>query len=91
MTIMYFYVMRNPHKIKNELHSLIDKISNDDLLEIVYQVLEYKGTNKDGEILNNLTLEDKMELYKAYVESLDDANLVDFDQIKKDHYKWQEE
>ena len=91
MTIMYFYVMRNPHKIKNELHSLIDKISNDDLLEIVYQVLEYKGTNKDGEILNNLTLEDKKELYKAYDESLDDANLVDLDQIKKDHSKWQEE
>ena len=88
---MYFYIMRNPHKIKNDLHSLIDKISNDDLLEMVYQLLESKGSNKDGELLNKLTLEEKQELYKAYDESLEDNNLVDLDQIKKDHSKWQEE
>ena len=83
--------MRNPHKIKSDLHSLIDKISNDDLLEMVYQLLESKGSNKDGELLGKLTLEEKKELYKAYDESLEDTNLVDLDQIKKDHSKWQDE
>lgn len=91
MTIMYFYVMRNPQKIKNELHSLIDNISNNDLLEMVYQLLESKGSNNDGELLNKLTLKEKEELYKANDESLEDNNLVDLDQIKKDHSKWQED
>jgi hypothetical protein len=88
---MYFYVMRNPQKIKNELHSLIDNISNNDLLEMVYQLLESKGSNNDGELLNKLTLKEKEELYKANDESLEDNNLVDLDQIKKDHSKWQED
>ena len=88
---MYFYVMMNPHKIKNELHTLIDKINNNDLLEMVYQLLETKGSEKDGELLNKLTLEEKEELYKAYEESLEDTNIVELDQIKKDHSKWQEE
>ena len=82
--------MRNPHKIKNDLHSMIDKVNNDDLLEIVYQLLKSKGSDKEGQLLNKLTLEEREELYKAYDESLEDSNLVDLDQIKKEHSKWQE-
>lgn len=69
---------------------MIDKVHNDDLLEIVYQVLESKISDKEGQLLNKLTFEEKKELYKAYYESLDNSKLVDLDQIKKDHAKWQE-
>ena len=69
---------------------MIDKVHNDDLLEIVYQVLESKISDKEGQLLNKLTVEEKKELYKAYYESLDNSKLVDLDQIKKDHAKWQE-
>jgi len=69
---------------------MIDKVNNDDLLEIVYQLLKSKGSDKEGQLLNKLTLEEREELYKAYDESLEDSNLVDLDQIKKEHSKWQE-
>lgn len=76
--------------IKNSLHSLIDKINNQDLLEMVYQLLNAKSANKMGELLNSLTENEREELYKAYDESFDDANLIDLEEIKKKHLKWRE-
>ena len=82
--------MRDSHKIKQSLHSMIDKVTNDDLLTMVYQILESKVANKEGQMLDRLTLAEKEELYKAYSESLDDSNLIDLEQFKKDHPEWPE-
>lgn len=76
--------------IKNNLHTLIDSINNEDLLEIAYQLLNSKKAEKEGELLNKLSVEEKRELYDTYEDSLDDANLIDFDQIKKKHSQWRE-
>ncbi len=80
--------MRNSIKIKADIHSLIDKLENNDLLEIVYQLLNSKNHQKEGELVSNLSPEQKKELYLAYGESLDDSNLIDLDNLKAKHLKW---
>ena len=76
--------MSNPQKIKRELNSIIDRINNEELLDIIYQILESKEENKEGELLQKLTVAEKEELYQSYDESIDKKNLVDLDQVKKD-------
>jgi hypothetical protein len=80
--------MRKTIKIKDDLHSLIDKTDNDELLEIVYHLLNSKGSDKEGELVNNLTPEQKKELYEAYDKSFDEENLIDLKKLKVKHSKW---
>jgi len=80
--------MRNSIKIKDNIHSLIDKIDNNELLEIVYQFLNSKAANKEGELLKNLTPVQKKELYEAYNESFDESNLINLENLKVKHLKW---
>ena len=82
--------MSNPQKIKRELNSIIDRINNEELLDIIYQILESKEENKEGELLQKLTVAEKEELYQSYDESIDKKNLVDLDQVKKDLKKLRE-
>ena len=77
-------------EIKDDLHKLIDQTDNNGLLEIVYQLLNTKGVNKEGELLKSLTPEQKKELYEAYDESFDDSKLIDLEQVRKKHSKWLE-
>jgi hypothetical protein len=80
--------MRKAIKIKDDLHSLIDKTENNTLLEIVYQLLDSKGGDKEGELIKNLTPDQKLELHEAYDESFDEANLIDLQKLKTKHSKW---
>lgn len=82
--------MNKTLKIKNSLHAMIDTIENEELLEFVYQLLDSRSSEKEGALLNELSVQEKQELYEAYEDSLDNANLLDFDEIKKKHSKWRE-
>ena len=82
--------MNKTLKIKNGLHAMIDKIENEELLEFVYQLLDSRSSEKEGALLNRLSVQEKQELYEAYEDSQDNANLLDFDEIKKKHSKWRE-
>ena len=77
--------------IKENLHSLINKIDNNELLEMVYQVLNSKQSYKEGELISTLTAEEKAELYQSYDESLNESNLTDLKDIKKKHSRWLKE
>jgi superfamily I DNA/RNA helicase len=78
--------MRKSVRIKDELHSLIDKIDNDELLEMVYELLDSR--NREGELIKSLSVEQKKELYQSYDESLDESNLIDLDKLRAKHSKW---
>jgi len=80
--------MRKSAQIKDDLHSLIDKIDNNDLLEMVYQLLESRNKNTEGELIKNLSEEQKIELYKSFDESQDESNLIDLDSLRAKHSKW---
>ena len=74
--------------LKDNLHSLIDKIEDKELLAIIYQLLNSKGEEKNSNLLEQLTAQQKKELYEAYDESFDDSNLIDLEQLKSKHSRW---
>ena len=80
--------MRKSIRIKDNLHSLIDKIDNDDLLEIVYKILNSRNKGTEGELIRSLSEEQKKELYESYDESLDESNLIDLNELRSKHSKW---
>ena len=80
--------MRKSIRIKDNLHSLIDKIDNDDLLEIVYKILNSRNKGTEGELIRSLSEEQKEELYESYDESLDESNLIDLNELRAKHSKW---
>ena len=78
--------MRKSVRIKDDLHSLIDKIDNNELLEMVYELLDSRS--REGELIKSLSEEQKKELYQSYDESLDESNLIDLDKLRAKHSKW---
>ena len=82
--------MRKSIRLKDNLHSLIDKIDNDDLLEIVYKILNSRNIGTEGELMKSLSQEQKKELYESYDESQDESNLIDRNELRAKHSKWLE-
>ena len=80
--------MRKSIRIKDDLHSLIDKIDNDDLLEMVYKILDSRNKSIEGELIRGLSEQQKKELYESYDESQDESNLIDLDKLRAKHSKW---
>jgi hypothetical protein len=80
--------MRKSIRIKDNLHSLIDKIDNDDLLEMVYKILNSRNKGTEGELIGSLSEEQKKELYESYDESQDESNLIDLNELRAKHSKW---
>ena len=81
--------MNKTLKIKSSLHAMIDKIEKNYWnLYISFLILEVR--KRKERLLNKLSVQEKQELYEAYEDSQDNANLLDFDEIKKKHSKWRE-
>jgi hypothetical protein len=51
--------MKTRAEIKRNLHQLIDKAENDDLLDIVSQILKSREPKIEGALLNQLSPEEK--------------------------------
>jgi len=80
--------MNKSETIRENLHKIINKVENDELLEVVYQILESNKLYPEGSLIKTLKAEEKEELYKSFDESLDDSNLTKLDEVKKKHSKW---
>ena len=80
--------MRKSIRIKDDLHSLIDKIDNDELLEMVYKILDSRNKESEGQLIQKLTADQKKELYEAYQDSEDESNLIDLEKLRAKHSKW---
>jgi hypothetical protein len=70
-------------ELKSELHKILDKIENEQLLRTIYDFLKQNENVEEGQIWNTLTEEQKKEVYLSYEESQDDKNLIDWEQVKK--------
>jgi len=64
-------------KLKSNIHNIVDRIQNEELLQAVYDFLKVKETNKSGGLWESLTKEQKEEVYLSFEESEDDSNLID--------------
>ena len=66
-------------ELKSNLHKIVDKIDNEQLLQTIYDFLKLSENSQEGQIWKSLTEEQKKEAYLSYQESEDDKNLVSWD------------
>ena len=72
-----------PIELKSNLHKIVDKINNEELLRTVYDFLKLRENSEEGRIWKTLTEDQKKEVYLSYEESEDERNLVDWEAVKK--------
>ncbi len=70
-------------EMKSDLHKILDRIENEQLLRTVYDFLKQSESAEEGQIWKTFTEEQKREVYLSYEESQDDKNLIDWEDIKK--------
>jgi hypothetical protein len=70
-------------EMKSDLHKILDKIENEQLLRTIYDFLKHGEHTEEGQIWKTLTDEQKREVYLSYEESHDDKNLTNWDDVKK--------
>ncbi|MCF8297241.1 MAG: hypothetical protein K9J13_06835 [Saprospiraceae bacterium] len=75
-------------EIRNNFHKLIDKISNDKVLSKFYSILERVSEEKDGQLWDRLTEEEKQELLFIDKESDLEENLINHSVVQEKHQKW---
>jgi uncharacterized radical SAM superfamily Fe-S cluster-containing enzyme len=70
-------------ELKSDLHKILDRIDNEQLLRTIYDFLKQRETAEEGQIWKTLTEEQKREVYLSYEESQNDNNLTDWDTLRK--------
>ncbi len=70
-------------EMKSDLHKILDKIENEQLLRTIYDFLKQSENVEEGQIWKTLTEEQKREVYLSYEESNDNKNLIDWEDVKK--------
>ena len=70
-------------ELKSNLHKIVDKIDNEQLLRAIYDFLKQRENSVEGQIWKTLTEEQKREVYLSYEESEDDNNLIDWEDVKE--------
>jgi uncharacterized radical SAM superfamily Fe-S cluster-containing enzyme len=70
-------------ELKSDLHKILDRIENEQLLRTIYDFLKQRENATEGQIWKTLTEEQKKEVYLSYDESQEDENLIDWETIKK--------
>jgi len=74
--------------IRNSFHKLIDEIDNERLLMKFYDLLIKSREQKEGELWNQLSDDQKNEVLLAESQSHYDKNLIDHKTQKAKHKKW---
>ena len=85
------YWVKNDMKtieLRNNIHNLIDKIDNNNILIRFYELLQKRVDSKDGQFWNRLTEKEQKELLLAETEANDKNNLIDSDELFEKHKKW---
>lgn len=70
-------------ELKLDLHRILDKIDNEQLLRTIYEFLKEQENSNEGQIWGTLTEDQKKEVYLSYEESEDDKNLKTWEEVKK--------
>ena len=70
-------------ELKSDLHKILDRIENEQLLRTIYDFLKQRESAQEGQIWKTLTPEQKNEVYLSYEESQDDKTLKDWETVKK--------
>ena len=74
--------------IRTNFHQLIDEIDNDRLLMKFYDLLLKSNVQKEGDLWNQLSDEQRNEVLIAESESHYKKNLLDHETQRAKHQKW---
>jgi hypothetical protein len=80
--------MAGAEHIKEKFHLLIDRIEDQELVKVYYELVQMLNQNESGKLWNDLTEDEKNELLVSYEESKDPNNLISHDLVKKQHSEW---
>jgi hypothetical protein len=75
-------------RIKDDFHSLIEKIEDEGALKGYFKLIQRLNNNQTGELWDGLSPAEKDELLLSYEESFDSNNLVSHEEVKNQHDKW---
>jgi hypothetical protein len=70
-------------ELKTNIHSIVDNIQNEQLLQTVYDFLKLRDNNQTGKIWNTLAQHQKDEVLLSYEESENEDNLIDVSALFK--------
>jgi hypothetical protein len=70
-------------ELKSDLHKIVDKIENEQLLRTIYDFLNLAKTDIERQNWQTLTDEQKKQVYLSYEESKENKNLINWDDLKK--------
>ena len=78
----------NTIELKKNIHNLIDKIDNDNILISFYELLQKRVDSKDGQLWSRLTKREHKELLLSEIEAENENNLLGSDELFEKHKKW---
>ncbi len=70
-------------ELKSDLHKILDKIDNEQLLRSIYEFLKEQEQNEEGKIWRTLSDDQKHEVSKLNEEAANEGNIKRWDDIKK--------
>lgn len=70
-------------ELKSNLHKLVDKITNEELLRTIHDFLKLRENSEEGRIWKSLTEDQKKEVFLSYEESENENNLIRWEEVKK--------
>lgn len=68
-------------KLKNNIHQIIDRIENPELLQSLYDFLKVRENSKSGSLWKSLSEDQKRDVLLSFEESEDEKNLIPRDQL----------
>lgn len=75
-------------ELRSNLHQLIERIENEELLSAIHDLLMQKKESKEGKLFNSLSEEQERELLASEKKSHDESTLIDNDEVMKKYKKW---
>ena len=63
-------------ELKKELHAIVNRIENEELLQSLLSFLNENEAQKPGKYWEQLSQKQKKEIFAAYEESEDEENLI---------------
>lgn len=70
-------------ELKSDLHKILDKIENEQLLRTIHDFLKDAEKQDQGRIWDTLTADQKSDIYFSFAESEVDQKLIDWENLKK--------
>ena len=70
-------------ELRANIHSIVDGIQSEQLLQTLYDFLKIREKNKSGQLWASLTEQQKQDVLLAYDESENDEYLIESEKIFK--------